>query len=151
MKRSAKFPALFLGWALVLTFPLVRHFSTAIPLGSEHSATVGYFNLWTLQWNIEQLLHGFPDYWNPPIFAPSTGVFAWSELEIVTAFWALPGWLIGGPAVGYNSVIILFLTLNGFFAFALLRGWNIPAPVAALGGLSCNHCRLWRKKWGCCN
>ena len=49
MNRSAKLLLLFFGWALVFTFPLALNFGTAIPLGSEHSATVPYFNLWTLQ------------------------------------------------------------------------------------------------------
>ena len=43
MNRSAKLLLLFFGWALMLNF------GTAISLGSEHSATVPYFNLWTLQ------------------------------------------------------------------------------------------------------
>ncbi len=133
MNRSAKVLLLCFGWSLVLTFPLVLNFGAAIPLGSEHSATVPYFNLWTLQWNIEQALRGFPNYWSPPIFAPTTGALAFSEPEPVTAFLAMPLWLFGGAAVGYNSVILLFLTLNGWFAFALLRGWHLSVP-AAIGG-----------------
>ncbi len=121
---------MFLGWALVLTFPLIRNFNSAIPLGSEHSGTVPFFNLWTLQWNIEQALRGFPNYWNPPFFAPSVGVFAYSELEPVTAFLALPLWKAVSPAAGYNSVVILFLTLNGWFAFCLLKLWRIPSLAA---------------------
>ncbi len=135
MNRSVKMLLLFFGWSLVLTFPLVLNFGTAIPLGSEHSATVPYFNLWTLQWNIEQALRGFPNYWNAPIFAPTTGAFAFSEIQPVTAFLAMPVWLVGGRVAGYNSVILLFLTLNGWFAFALLRGWKLSAPAAVGGAL----------------
>lgn len=135
MNRSAKVLLLCFGWSLVLTFPLVLNFGTAIPLGSEHSTTVPNFNLWTLQWNIEQVLRGFPNYWNAPIFAPTTGAFAFSEPEPVTAFLAMPLWLFGGAAAGYNSVILLFLTLNGWFAFALLRGWHLSVPTAIGGAL----------------
>ena len=135
MNRSAKLLLLFFGWALVFTFPLALNFGTAIPLGSEHSATVPYFNLWTLQWNIEQALRGFSNYWNPPIFAPTGGAFALSEIQPATAFLAMPVWLVGGMAAGYNSVILLFLTLNGWFAFALLRGWKLSAPAAVGGAL----------------
>jgi hypothetical protein len=39
------------------------------------------------------------------------------------------------PAVGYNALVILFLALNGWFAYWLLRSWSVPLLPALLAGL----------------
>ncbi len=127
---------LFLLWALLLTYPLPLHLFSHVPRGSEEAATVPFFNLWTLRWNIDQLLQGYPRYWDAPIFAPDSGAFAFSEPQPVSTLLAAPLWLVfQAPALGYNFVIILFLTLNGWFAYWLLRGWGLPPFPALLAGL----------------
>ena len=124
----------YLLWALVLTFPLVKHPFSYIPLGSEPVGTVPLFNLWTLQWNIDQLMQGYPNYWDAPIFAPNTGTFAFSETQPLSALLATPFWFIS-PALGYNFVIVLFVTLNGWFACWLLKSWGVAFLLALLAGL----------------
>ncbi|HXW00482.1 MAG TPA: hypothetical protein VEC93_18840, partial [Anaerolineae bacterium] len=110
--------------ALLLTYPLPLRLFSHIPLGSEEAGTVPFFNLWTLQWNIDQQMQGYPSYWDAPIFAPDKGTFAFSEPQPLSALLAAPLWLASGsPALGYNAVVILFLTLNGWFAYWLLRQW----------------------------
>jgi hypothetical protein len=127
---------IFTLWALVLTYPLLLHFFSRIPLGSEEAGTVPFFNLWTLQWNIDQLLQGFPRYWDAPIFAPNLGTFAFSEPLLLSALLAAPLWLgLRSPTLGYDALVILFLTLNGWFAYWLLRNWELPVVPALLGGL----------------
>lgn len=126
----------FLGWAIVLTAPLILHPFSHIPQGDEPVTTVPLFNLWTLQWNIDQLMQGYPRYWDAPIFAPLCGTFAFSEPQPLTALLAMPLWLSGpSPALGYNAVILLFLTLNGWFTFWLLRQWSLTSEPAFMGGL----------------
>lgn len=126
----------FLFWALVLTYPLVLHPLTFIPLGDEPAGTVPLFNLWTLQWNIDQLMQGYPHYWDAPIFAPYTGTFAFSEIQPITALLAAPIWLgFQSPALAYNFVTILFLTLNGWFAHWLMRSWGGTRVTALLTGV----------------
>ncbi|MCB0213055.1 MAG: hypothetical protein KDJ52_27175, partial [Anaerolineae bacterium] len=74
--------------------------------------------------------------WDAPIFAPNSGTFAFSEIQPITALLAAPIWLAAqSPALGYNFVVILFLTLNGWFACWLLRDWGISPLPALLGGL----------------
>jgi hypothetical protein len=123
-------------WACILTFPLLLHLFSHIPRGSEEAATVPFFNLWTLQWNIDQQVQGYPRYWDAPIFAPDTGTFAFSEPQPLSALLAAPLWLgFASPALGYNVVVILFLTLNGWFAYWLLRCWKQPRLSCLLAGL----------------
>ncbi len=128
---------LFLLWSLVLTYPLVKHFETHIPRGTEPVGTVPLFNLWTLQWNIDQLMAGYSRYWNTPIFAPAQGTFAFSEAQFLTGVLAAPIWLNFGPGAGYNIIILLFLTLNGWFAYHLLRLWQVKHGAALVSGLLC--------------
>jgi hypothetical protein len=127
---------LFALWALVLTFPLSLHLFSHIPRGSEEAATVPFFNLWTLQWNIDQQMQGYPRYWDAPIFAPDRGTFAFSEPQPLSAILAAPLWLAWqSPALGYNALVILFLTLNGWFTYWLLRSWRLPPLPSLLAGL----------------
>lgn len=123
-------------WALILTYPLPLHLFSHIPRGSEEAATVPLFNLWTLQWNIDQQMQGYPRYWDAPIFAPDKGTFAFSEPQPLSALLAAPLWLaLQSPALGYNALVILFLTLNGWFTFWLLRNWRLPPLPSLLAGL----------------
>jgi len=62
---------LFGALAVVWTWPLALHATTHLPLGTESSATVPLFNLWTLRWNADRLAHGYAGYWDAPIFFPN--------------------------------------------------------------------------------
>lgn len=126
----------FVVWALVLTYPLLWQPFTTIPRGSEEASTVPLFNLWTLQWNIDQLIQGFPNYWDAPIFAPNSGAFAFSEPQPLSGLLAAPLWLaFQSPALGYNTVVILYLTLSGWFTYWILRDWRVTRLPAFLAGL----------------
>ncbi|MEM7349105.1 MAG: hypothetical protein AAF485_33160, partial [Chloroflexota bacterium] len=118
--------AIFVLWSLVLTYPLIWQLSSHIPQGDEGVGTVPLLNLWTLQWNGDQLMQGYPHYWDAPIFAPIQGAFAFSEPQPLTGLLALPLWLAtASPALGYNGVVWLFLVLNGWFTYWLLRSWCV--------------------------
>jgi hypothetical protein len=127
---------IFAGWSVGLTYPLVLHPVSHIPLGDEKAGTVPFLNLWTLQWNIDQLMQGYPRYWDAPIFAPARGTFAFSEPQPLSALLAAPLWLgLQAPALAYNALVLLFLVLNGWFAYLLLRGWGLPQLPALMAGL----------------
>lgn len=126
----------FVLWSLALTYPLVLQPASHIPLGDEKAGTVPFFNLWSLQWNIDQLMSGYPNYWDAPIFAPTKGTFAFSEPQPLSAILAAPLWLgLASPALAYNALVLLFLTLNGWFAYWLLRAWNLSPLPALLAGI----------------
>jgi hypothetical protein len=128
--------ASYLLCALIVTWPLIARLDTHLPLGSEQSATVPLFNLWTLRWNVDQLRDGYTSYWDAPIFHPTRGAFALSEPQPLTGLiFALPYFLTGNQVLAYNIILLLILTLNGAMAYALLRRLNIDAMPAWLGGV----------------
>ncbi len=127
---------IFVLGAVLLTYPLGLRLFSHIPLGAEKVGTVPFFNLWSVQWSVIQLKQGLPAYWDAPIFAPLTGSFAFSETQPLSAFLAAPLWLaLQSPALAYNALVILFLTLNGWFTYWLLKSWCLALLPALLGGL----------------
>lgn len=121
--------------ALAATWPLAAHLGTQLPLGDEATATVPLFNLWTLRWNAQRIAHGFHDYWNAPIFAPTKGTFARSEAQPITgAAFALLRWLLN-DAAGYNLVLLMFLTLNGIAGGRFARRVGATKTAAILAGV----------------
>lgn len=109
---------------------------THLPLGTESVATVPLFNLWTLRWNASQLLVGYHDYWNAPIFYPEQGTFALSEPQPLTGLLFAPFyWLSGNNALAYNIVLLLILTGNGLAAANWLHRAGIGRFPSLLGGV----------------
>ncbi len=119
---------------LLLTWPLPRHLASALPLGSEASPTVPWFNLWTLGWNVNRLGQAYRDYWQAPIFYPAPDAFAFSEPQPLSGLLAAPWWGLN-PGLAYNLVLLLFLLLNGLAAFVFLRHRGLAPGAALAGGL----------------
>ncbi|HLC01429.1 MAG TPA: hypothetical protein VJK02_00200 [Anaerolineales bacterium] len=132
MRRSL--PLVFILGAIIFTWPLLPHLTTDLPLGSESSATVPYFNLWSLGWNADRLRHGFQGYWEAPIFHPLAGAFAFSDPQPLTAFPAAILWPIS-PALAYNAILLAYLALAGWFTSRLLIHQGLPVPAGIAGGL----------------
>jgi hypothetical protein len=120
--------------AAVATWPLVRHLDTHLPLGTESAATVPLFTAWTVWWNADRAAHGYRDYWDAPIFAPTSGTFAFSEPMPATVVVAPLVWLTGNPILAHNCFLLAALTLNGWTTFQLLRSLRMQWLVCLLGG-----------------
>jgi hypothetical protein len=104
-------------------------------MGTEPVGTVPLFNLWTLWWNADRLQSLYLGYWDAPIFHPLPGAFAFSEPQPLTGLLAaLFSGLLGSSVFGYNAVVLLGLTLNGWSACRLLRALGTVWPVALMGG-----------------
>lgn len=126
---------LYASATLLLTWPLSAHLGTHLPLGSEGSATVPLFNLWTMLWNRDRLLEGYASYWQAPIFHPTNGAFAFSDPQPATgAIFALLHLLAGNAVLAHNVLLLLTLTLNGLSAFLFARVLGIARGAALLGG-----------------
>ena len=121
--------ALYLLFAIALTYPLVVRLGTAVPndLGDP------LLNVWILWWNAQAV--PFSDaWWNPPIFYPMRGALALSENLAGIGLFTTPLFLLGGtPALAYNVALLLSYALSGFFAYLLvqrLTGSTTGAAVA---------------------
>jgi hypothetical protein len=130
--RSALYAVLACG----VTWPLLLRLNTHIPIGTEASATVPLFNVWTLLWNTDRLAHLYANYWNAPIFYPTPGAFALSEPQPLTGLFFSAVFLVArNPALAYNLVLLASLTLNGLAAHLLFTRLGLDHTPALLGGL----------------
>ncbi len=132
MHRSI--PLIFVLFALMLTWPLVGALATHIPLGSESSGTVPFFNLWTVGWNAQRAADGWRGYWDAPIFYPSRGALSFSDPQPLTGPVALTIWQIS-PALAYNLILLTYLSMNGLAGYLLARVHHAGRLTAVLTGV----------------
>ncbi len=128
-------PLVLISFPLALTWPLAAHLTTHLPLGSENAFTVPLLNLWTLGWNADRLFQGWQGYWQAPIFHPTSGAFAFSDPQPLTGPLAALLWPLS-PALAYNTILLLYMSLNGISAYALLRERGLKPAAALAAGLT---------------
>ena len=123
--------------AIVATWPLLPSLAGALPLGTEHEATVPLFNLWTLWWDADRVPHGFRGLWKAPIFNPLEGTFTFSEPLLLQGTALSPLWWMGvPPAAIYNLAILFTLACNGLATASLARALGAPRGAALLAALA---------------
>jgi hypothetical protein len=123
--------------AIVATWPLLPSIASALPLGTEHEATVPLFNLWSLWWDADRVPHGFAGLWNAPIFHPLEGTFTFSEPMLLLGVTFSPLWWMGTPpAAIYNLAILCILACNGLATRSLARALGAPSGAALLAALA---------------
>jgi hypothetical protein len=122
--------------AIVCTWPLALHPSTAIPLGTESAPTIPLFDVWTLWWSADRFLHGYAGLWDAPIFYPTKGAFAFSEPMLLPGAMASPLFALHAPpALAANLVLLAMLCANGVLASRCARALGVerwPALLAAV-------------------
>lgn len=134
LARSAAELLFFSVLAILSTSPLLLRADTHIPQGTEQSATVPLLNVWTIWWNVDRIEHAYQDYWDAPIYYPTERMLASVEPQTVAGLIAWPLWhVLPSAAAVYNVLILLFLTLNGWFACRLLQYLRLTW-TASLGG-----------------
>ncbi|MFN8483726.1 MAG: hypothetical protein U0768_11870 [Anaerolineae bacterium] len=121
----------FLVLGLLVTWPLARDFTTAVP--SDGSEADPYQNLWIL-WHLKEALLGRQPLFDAPGLYYPVGI---SMLVNATgpaqAALGLPFWPWGAVAA-YNGAILLGFTLTGFFTYLLARGVGLTRNVALFAG-----------------
>jgi hypothetical protein len=123
--------------AIAATWPLLPSIASALPLGTEHEATVPLFNLWTLWWDADRVPHGLAGLWNAPIFHPIEGTFTFSEPLLLQGVTLSPLWWMGmPPAAIYNLAILGTLICNGLATGSLARALGSPRGAALLAALA---------------
>jgi hypothetical protein len=122
--------------ALASTWPLAIHLASAVPLGTETAVTIPVFDVWTLWWSADRLLHGYAELWNAPIFHPVTGAFTFSEPLLLPGVLAAPLVAVHlAPALVHNLVLLGVLIASGLLGCRLARALGLaraPALLAAV-------------------
>jgi len=122
--------------ALVATWPLALHPTSAIPTGTETAATIPVFDVWTLWWNADRLAHAYAGLWDAPIFHPTQGTFTFSEPLLLPGAVAAPlFWLRAPPALAHNVVLLAILCVDGILGCRLARALGIVRLPALLAGI----------------
>ncbi len=125
--------ALYLGLALIVTYPLVL----APHKANRFNSPDAMLNAWILSWDLDQLVGGRLDLFDANIFYPEENVLAYSENLITAALMVLPLRLITeNPILLVNAAFILALVANGLAGFFLARLFSKSNFGAGLAGLS---------------
>jgi hypothetical protein len=89
-----------------------------------------------LAWNAKHLPLT-TEWWNFPAFAPLSGITAFTEHFIGAYPLTSPIiWLTGNPVLAYNVLELACFTLNGVFAYALVRELTTSKVGGFVGGLA---------------
>ena len=111
---------ILLACALIFTWPLGLHLTTAVPVGSAEPEAVVMSQLFAVQWTGTAIEQG-RSYWNPTFFYPYKGAFSWCEPEPAFCFSV---WMISkltGYVCAYNISILIYLIAFGLTGYATAR------------------------------
>ncbi len=126
---------------LVLTWPALRYFNTAIP-GDGFDGWQNYWNLWWVKQAL--LVRGNNPFFTDTLYAPTGVSLLFHTLNIFNSLWTLPLQLNAGLTVTYNSIVLISFVLAGYGGYLLalytLAHLYRPLgragrPAAFLGGL----------------
>jgi hypothetical protein len=131
LRRRAPVLALYLLLALVVTFPLVLHFSSALP-GDGRDAWQNYWDYWWLRMAIGEWRN---PYQTSLLYAPYGAPLYLHTLNPFNGLVTLPIQIIFGLTAAYNSVVILSLTLAAFFASLLVGHVSGGRRAGFIGGI----------------
>jgi len=121
----------YVTFAIIQTWPLVSHLSEVLPndLGDP------VLNTWIIWWDA----HAVPfttRWWNAPIFYPSEGALAFSEVLLgLTPITTPIQWLGGSPVTAYNVAFFLTFPLSALAAHALVYRLTGRHDAGAIAGL----------------
>jgi hypothetical protein len=125
----------YLAAALVLSFPLVTHFTTHFP-GTAEQQDVFLF-LWNNWWihHAVTALHSKP-YLTNFIYAPFVTDLRFTSSGLLYGLLSIPIFALFGPVVVLNIQVLVTAVLNGYAAFILTRHLTKRADVGICCGLA---------------
>jgi len=125
----------------VFCFFLLAAFFHLFPLGLHPADSVNepvdcLLNTWIITWTHLNLAKNPAAIYEANIFYPNRGSLSTSEHLFPLAVLSWPVFLASrNPILSYNFLLFLFITLNGFTMFLLLRHLTGNAWVGIMGGL----------------
>ncbi|NCC35960.1 MAG: hypothetical protein EOM24_28685, partial [Chloroflexia bacterium] len=123
--------ALYAGLALLLTWPLAAYVSAAVPGNAFDS----WQNMWNMWWLRTALLEGVNPYFTPMLYHPQGTSLLLQTLNPINFLISFPVSFFFGLTAAYNFVILLNLTLSGFFAYLLAVDVTGDRRAAIIGGV----------------
>lgn len=117
--------------ALLVTYPLVRHFATQVP-SDGGDALQNYWNYW---WIRQALAEGRNPYWTPLLYAPFGAPLYLHTLNLFNGLISLPVQLAFGLIPAYNSVVLLSFVLAAYFAYLLVAEVSGSRLAGFVGGV----------------
>lgn len=131
LRRHLPILALYLLITLVMTFPLIMHFGSALP-GDGKDAWQNYWDYW---WLRTALAAGQNPYHTPLLYAPYGAPLYLHTLNPFNGLISLPIQIAFGLTAAYNSVVVLSLTLAAFFASLLVSHVSGSRRAGFVGGV----------------
>ncbi|MEI7643267.1 MAG: hypothetical protein WCJ55_03060 [Chloroflexales bacterium] len=131
VRRSEHVAALlfYLAISLVISWPTVAHFTTALTSNGGDARHELY-----LLWHTQQVLLGQQPLFNAPLlYYPLGATLLTHSTGPVAGLLALPFWF-WGPAAAFNGTLLVGLTLSGYAMFLLARDVGLELEVALFAG-----------------
>ena len=126
--RAAALGALFLVVAVVMAFPSVTKWRTAIP-GDYGDA---FFSQWLLRWDVRGLLNRSQSVFHPNMFWPHHNTLVYSDTELAIAPVAGVLGPVFGWTVAYNLIYLGSWIVSQVSTYALARWLKASRAGAAL-------------------
>lgn len=116
---------------IILSWPLLSHFTTHIAGGG---GTDAQHNLWVL-WHVKEAVLGNQPLWGLPLlYYPEGASLLTHGLGPVTGILALPFWPLG-PEAAHNGAVLLSLVITSYSVYCLARTLGLQRPVAVFAGI----------------
>ncbi len=109
-------PLMYLLLAVVFTWPLTAHVTTALGGGLDP-----LLQTWVLAWNAHALTTDPRTIWHAPIFVPYPDTLAYSDHHLLLTIVALPLIATGGPVLAYNLLVLTSYALTGWTVYLLAQ------------------------------
>ena len=123
----------FLLLAVVFTWPVAAHLTTALPgdLGDP------LLNAWILAWDADRLADGLVGLWQAPIFHPYANTLAYSEHLLGVAVPLAPvHWVFDNLLLTYNVAFLASFMLAGGGMYLLVRSLTGSRAAGLLAGIA---------------
>jgi hypothetical protein len=125
---------LFVGLALLFTWPLPLHPSRALPAAQPADALLHVHRLWFVP---RMVAAGHDPYgWTDLLRSPQGTTQYLETLIPLVGIAAWPARLVGDPLLHYNLVVVALLALNAWSGFLLVRDRTASAAAGVVGGIT---------------
>lgn len=125
--------ALFTGLSVLMTFPLITHFTTAIP-GAPGDNFEYLYKLWWFKYTL--LDARVSPFFNPNVFYPHGFEVALSETTLSNMLLGLPLTALFGEITSYNTLVLASFAFSGFATYLFVWYLTQNRIAATVSGVT---------------